>query len=40
MKSDNDLGGFLRLRVGNLGREHELKIEEEGGEEGEPKREV
>jgi hypothetical protein len=39
VKSDNDLGGFLRLRVGNLGKEHELKVEEEG-EEVEPKRMV
>lgn len=39
VKSDNDLGGFLRLRVGNLGREHELKKEDED-EEGEGKREV
>lgn len=39
VKADNDLGGFLRLRIGNLGKEHELKKEEEDGEE-EEKREV
>lgn len=40
VKADNDLGGFLRLRVGNLGREHEKKAEEEDEEKYEPKREV
>ena len=30
MKDDNDLGGFLRLRIGNLTKEHEKKKDEDG----------
>lgn len=30
VKDDNDLGGFLRLRIGNLTKEHEKKKDEGG----------